>query len=201
VLETLVVEAVKRSLDDVTEAAERAGALAIGPGLGPDHAGLVSRLLATDLPAVVDADGLRALEPIDRGAPTVLTPHEGELGRLLGEDSAWVAAHRLEAVRRAAERFACTVLLKGADTLVCSPDGAVLVVALGPPSLATAGTGDVLTGVVAAFLAKGLEPSLAAAAGAAAQQLAAALAPMQAGLVASDVVDTIPRAFDAHAPL
>ncbi|HZB23085.1 MAG TPA: NAD(P)H-hydrate dehydratase, partial [Gaiellaceae bacterium] len=201
VLETLVVEAVKRSLDDVTEAAERAGALAIGPGLGPDHAELVSRLLATDLPAVVDADGLRALEPIERGAPTVLTPHEGELGRLLGEDSAWVAAHRLEAVRRAAERFACTVLLKGADTLVCSPDGAVLVVALGPPSLATAGTGDVLTGVVAAFLAKGLEPSLAAAAGAAAQQLAAALAPMQAGLVASDVVDAIPRAFEAHAPL
>ena len=200
VLETLVVEAVKRPLDDVDSAVERAGALAVGPGLGPDHAELVASLLATGLPAVVDADGLRAPEPLERAAPTVLTPHEGELGRLLGEESAWVAAHRLEAVRRAAERFACTVLLKGADTLVCAPDGRVLVVSLGPPSLATAGTGDVLTGVIAAFLAKGLDPTLAAAAGAAAQQLAAELAP-RVGLVAGDVVEALPRAFEAHAPL
>jgi NAD(P)H-hydrate epimerase len=195
VLETLVVEAVKRPLDDVDAAAERAGALAIGPGLGPDHGGLVRRLLAGDLPAVVDADGLRGLEPAPRSAPTVLTPHEGELGRLLGEESSWVAAHRLEAVQRAAERFECTVLLKGTDTLVCGPDGATLVVALGPPSLATAGTGDVLTGVVAAFLAKGLEPSLAAAAGAAAQQIAASSLPSQAGVVAGDVLDALPRAL------
>lgn len=196
VLETLVVEAVKRPLDEVDEAAERAGALAIGPGLGRDRRQLVRRLLEeSELPAVVDADGLWELEPFVRSAPTVLTPHEGELGRLLGEESKWVAAHRLGAVRRAAERFACTVLLKGTDTLVCGPDGAVLVVSLGPPSLATAGTGDVLTGVVAAFLAKGLEPSLAAAAAAAAQQIAASLVPQQAGLVAGDVVEALPRAL------
>jgi ADP-dependent NAD(P)H-hydrate dehydratase / NAD(P)H-hydrate epimerase len=196
VLETLVVEAVKRPLEDVDDAAQRAGALAIGPGLGRDRAELVRRLLADfGLPAVVDADGLFGLEPFERKAPTVLTPHEGELGRLLGEESAWVAAHRLEAVQRAAEHFGCTVLLKGSDTLVCGPDGGALVVALGPPSLATAGTGDVLTGVIAAFLAKGLEASLAAAAGAAAQQLAASLVPEQSGLVAGDVVDALPRAL------
>jgi NAD(P)H-hydrate epimerase len=196
VLETLVVEAVKRPLEDVDDAARRAGALAIGPGLGRERGELVRRLLTeTELPVVVDADGLFGLEPVNRGAPTVLTPHEGELGRLLGEESEWVAAHRLEAVQRAGEQFGCTVLLKGTDTLVCGPDGNVLVVALGPPSLATAGTGDVLTGVIAAFLAKGLEPSLAAAAGAAAQQVAASLVAEQSGLVAGDVVDALPRAL------
>ena len=198
VLETRLLEAVKRPLDEVFEAVERAGSLALGPGLGEGHESLVRRLLAeTDLPAVVDADGLRGLEPLERAAPTVLTPHEGELGRLLGEESSWVAAHRLAAVRRAVERFRCVVLLKGTDTLVGAPGSGVLVVSPGPPSLATAGTGDVLTGVIAAFLAKGLEPSLAAAAGAAAQQLAAALVPHQTGVVASDVVARIPEVLDA----
>ena len=196
VLETLVVEAVKRPLDEIEEAVAKAGALAIGPGLGRDRRDLVRRLLEeTELAAVVDADGLWQLRPFERAAPTVLTPHEGELARLLGEESSWVAAHRLEAVGQAAARFGCVVLLKGTDTLVCSPDGSLLVVSLGPPSLATAGTGDVLTGIVAAFLAKGLEPSLAAAAGAAAQQIAASLAPHQSGLVAGDVVEALPRAL------
>jgi hydroxyethylthiazole kinase-like uncharacterized protein yjeF len=202
VLEARLLEAVKRPLEDVFDAVERAGALALGPGLGPGHEGLVRRLLdETGLPAVVDADGLRGLEPLERAAPTVLTPHEGELGRLLGEPSAWVAAHRLEALRRAVERFGCVVLLKGTDTLVGAPAAPVLVVAPGPASLATAGTGDVLTGVIAAFLAKGLEPSLAAAAGAAAQQTAASLLDHQTGVVASDVVAAIPRALEGHAPL
>ena len=196
VLETLVVEAVKRPLEDVDEVVERAGAIALGPGLGRDSGDLVRRLLSvTELPVVVDADALWQLEPTERSAATVLTPHEGELARMLREESSWVAAHRLTAVRRVAERFGCTVLLKGADTLVCAPDGAVLVVALGPPSLATAGAGDVLTGIVAAFLAKGLEPTLAAAAGAAAQQRAAALAPHVVGLTAGDVVESLPRAL------
>jgi ADP-dependent NAD(P)H-hydrate dehydratase / NAD(P)H-hydrate epimerase len=192
VLETLVVEAVKKPLGEAGEAAKRASALAIGPGLGRGHADLVRELLATELPTVLDADALFELEPSERSAPTVLTPHEGELARLLGEESAWVAAHRLEAVQRAAAKFSCVVLLKGADTLVCAPDGAVLVVSLGPPSLAVAGTGDVLTGVLGAFLAKGLEPTLAAAAAAAAEQLAAARIPHQAGLVAGDVVEALP---------
>ena len=198
VLETRLLEAVKRPLEDVFEAAGRAGALAIGPGLGEGRADLVRRLLfETNLPAVVDADGLRGLEPFERSAPTVLTPHEGELGRLLGEESSWVAAHRLEALRRAVEKFACVVLLKGADTLVGAPAAGTLVVSLGPPSLATAGTGDVLTGIVAAFLAKGVEPSLAAAAAAAAQQSAAASLRHRAGVVAGDVVNALPRTLDA----
>ncbi|HET9674784.1 MAG TPA: NAD(P)H-hydrate dehydratase, partial [Gaiellaceae bacterium] len=198
VLETRLLEAVKRRLDDVFDAAERARALAIGPGLGAGHEELVRRLLAqVDLPAVVDADGLRGLEPVARSAPTVLTPHEGELGRLLGVPSSWVAAHRLAALRRAVEQFGYVVLLKGADTLVGAPGAGVLVAAPGPPSLATAGTGDVLTGILGAFLSKGLDARFAAVAAAVAQQTAAASAPHQAGLVASDVIAELPRTLDA----
>ena len=200
VLEERLLEAVKRPLDEVEDAAARAGALALGPGLGrePETQALVRRLLTgLDLPAVVDADALFGLEPFEREAPTVLTPHAGELGRLLGEESAWVDAHRLEAVQRAAERFGCVVLLKGADTLVAAPGEGVLVCGFGPPSLATAGTGDVLTGIVAAFLAKGLEPRLAAAAAAVAHGLAALAVPEQAGLIASDVIRELPRVLDA----
>ena len=201
VLETLVVEAVKRPLDAAVDAAARATALAVGPGLGRESGALVRELLATDVPIVLDADALYELDPFERRAPTVLTPHAGELARLLGEDSRWVDAHRLAAVQRAAERYACTVLLKGADTLVCAPGGDVHVVALGPPSLAVAGSGDVLTGVLASFLAKGMEPTLAAAAAAAAQQLAAAALRHRAGVVAGDVVDALPQALEGtHEP-
>ncbi len=101
-LETLVLEAVKRPLEDVFDAVGRAGALAIGPGLGrgDERRALVRRLLEeTDLPAVVDADALFGLEPFSRAAPTVLTPHSGELARLLGVDSEWVDAHRLAGTR------------------------------------------------------------------------------------------------------
>ena len=90
--------------------------------------GLVRELLERiDLPAVVDADGLFELEPVERSAPTVLTPHAGELGRLLGRDSEWVDAHRLEAAREAAARFGTVVLLKGTDTIVSVPDGETVV--------------------------------------------------------------------------
>lgn len=195
VIETLVLEAVKRPLEQVDDALGRAGALAIGPGLGRGRQELVRRLLEqADIPAVVDADALFGLEPFERRAPTVLTPHAGELARLLGEDSSWVDAHRLEAAYRAVERFDCVCLLKGADTIVAAPGAGVLVAGLGPPSLATAGTGDVLTGAIAAFLAKGMEAQQAAAAGAAACAVAASLGP-RAGLVASDVVDLLPEAL------
>jgi NAD(P)H-hydrate epimerase len=121
----------------------------------------------------------------------VLTPHAGELGRLLGESSAWVGSHRLEAARRCAERFGSVCLLKGADTIVAAPGEGVLVSLADAPGLATAGTGDVLTGVLAAFLAKGLEPRLAAAAAATAHGLAARSLP-QRGLLARDVVGALP---------
>src|SRR5262245_13397187 len=180
ILEAQLVEVVKRPVAEdwqgrmteeaagsVVEAAERMRAVALGPGLGRSDGTveLVRRLLAAlNIPLVVDADALWKLEPFARTAPTILTPHEGELGRLLGEPSGWVAAHRLEALRRAVERFACIVLLKGADTLIGAPGEQPLVVAGNVPALAAAGTGDVLTGIIAAFLAKGVEPRLAAAA-------------------------------------
>jgi ADP-dependent NAD(P)H-hydrate dehydratase / NAD(P)H-hydrate epimerase len=208
VLETLVLEAVKRPLDDVFEVAARAKALAIGPGLGrgEEAKALVRRLLAeAEVPAVVDADALFELEPGDWPAPRVLTPHEGELARLVGRESKEVGAHRLASAQEAAERFGCVVVLKGEDSLVASPgrtarlrrDG-VLVSALGLPSLSTAGTGDVLTGITAAFLAKGMEPRVAAAAACAAQQLASHEAPQRYGLVASDVIEALPQALARH---
>ena len=200
VLETRLLEVVKRPFGEVDEALAKASAVALGPGLGraPEARELVSRILSeSDLPAVVDADALFELEPFARAAPTVLTPHSGELGRLLGEDSSWVDAHRLAAARRAAERFGAVCVLKGADTIVAAPDASPLVCSLGTSGLATAGSGDVLTGIVGAFLAKGLEARIAAAAAVAAQQVASTLVPNQAGMVASDVIAALPRALDA----
>jgi NAD(P)H-hydrate epimerase len=199
VVEAKLLEPVKLAWSRVGEAATRIGAAAIGPGLGrtAEARALVGSLLGElDVPVVLDADALHELEPFERGAPTVLTPHAGELARLLGESSDWVSAHRLAAVRRAADRFGCTVLLKGADTLVATPGQGVLVAGGGTPALATAGTGDVLTGIVAAFLAKGLEPPLAAAAAATLQGLAAARGPA-AGLVAGDLPTLLPGALAA----
>src|SRR5919197_879007 len=198
VIEMRLLEAVKRTLDEIDDVLPRMGAVAVGPGLGrgAEEQALVRRLLEeTSLPMVVDADGLYELEPFERDGPTVLTPHEGELARLLGEESKWVAAHRLEALRHGVDRFGCVVLLKGADTLVGAPGGGVLVRSTNAPGLATAGSGDVLTGIVAAFLAKGMDARLAAAAAATAQARAALLAPQQAGLVASDVIAHLPAAL------
>lgn len=197
VLEGHLVEAVKRPLEAIFDAVPRAGALAVGPGLGRDQQELVRKLLVeTDLPAVVDADALFALRPFRRSAQTVLTPHSGELARLLEVEPEWVDAHRLEAVRRAASEYDCVCLLKGADTLVAAPGEGVIVSDHGPSSLATAGTGDVLTGVIAAFLSKGMDGRIAAAAGALACACAARLGPPR-GLVASDVVAALPGALGA----
>jgi NAD(P)H-hydrate epimerase len=204
-----VLEAVKRPLPAdgdglVTEAAapeaielaEKAGALAVGPGLGRSEGtkAFVGRVLAeTPQPVVVDGDALWELEPGEWPAPRVLTPHEGELARLLGRESKEIAARRLASVQEASERFDCVVVLKGEDSLVAAPGRGVLVCALGLPSLSTAGTGDVLTGITAAFLAKGMEPHQAAAAACAAQQLASREASQRYGLVASDVIEALPR--------
>ena len=195
VVEMRLLEPVKLVWDDVFAAAERAGAVALGPGLGrSDEAkALVARALAElEQPLVLDADALDGLEPGAWRAPVVLTPHAGELGRLLGESSEWVGAHRLEAARRGAARFDCVCLLKGADTIVASPGERTLVCPIDAPALATAGTGDVLTGILAAFLAKGVEPRLAAAAAATAHGLAARAVPHATGVVASDVIAAIP---------
>jgi NAD(P)H-hydrate epimerase len=192
--------------DEILAAAERAGAVALGPGLGrTDGARALVRFLLDrlDKPVVLDADGLWALAGhldwvFSRDAPTVLTPHAGELGRLLGRPSAWVSANRLDAVQAGADDTGTVVLLKGADTLVAGPGRSPAVVDLGNAGLATAGSGDVLTGVVGAFLAKGLEAGLAATAAAAACGLASQLAAErhgQAGMIARDVVEALSPAL------
>jgi NAD(P)H-hydrate epimerase len=204
IVESRLLEPVKTgfggddAVDTILAVEDRADAIAVGPGLGraPQVAQLVRSLLErSQLPAVVDADALFGLEPLDRDAPVVLTPHAGELARLLDEQSAEVNAHRLASVRRAAEKYRAVVLLKGADSIVVGPDGDPIVCDHAPPSLATAGSGDVLTGVIAAFLAKGMDAVTAAATGAVAHGIAASLAPAQPGLIASDVVDALPRAL------
>lgn len=205
VVEALALEPVKRGFDwpDAAEQimveAERADAVAIGPGLGrsAEARALVAALLAgLRLPVVVDADALFGLQPTARLQPTILTPHVGELARLLERESTWIDAHRLEAARAAAELFGAVVVLKGADTIVQAPGEGPVVCDSGPAALATAGTGDVLTGVIAAFLAKGLDPAIAAAAAATAHGLAAAAVAHPAGLIARDVVAMLPSVLD-----
>jgi hydroxyethylthiazole kinase-like uncharacterized protein yjeF len=219
VLEQRLVEPVTRALvsdedglltpaaaDDIVAQAGRADAVALGPGLGRSEGtrelmrALLERLA---VPIVLDADALWAVSgDLDslarRAAPTVLTPHAGELGRLLERESSSVDAHRLASVTEAADAARATVLLKGADTLVATPSAGVFVCDLGNPGLATAGTGDVLTGAIAAFLAKGMDPPLAAAAAAAACGVAADLAAERhgkAGMIARDVIESLSLAL------
>jgi hydroxyethylthiazole kinase-like uncharacterized protein yjeF len=196
-------------LDDATAvlaalADERLGAVVIGPGLGRDPATMaaVKRvILESTVPAVLDADGLVAFagEPATlRGrAGLVLTPHVGELAALLGVPAAELAASALAAARRAAEVTGQVVLLKGSSTVVAAPSGLVRVVAQGPPQLASAGTGDVLAGVIGALLSKGLEPFEAAYAGAwihaEAGRLGAETDPQ--GVLAGDLVELLPEAI------
>jgi NAD(P)H-hydrate epimerase len=189
----------------VLEASGRGGALALGPGLGrSDGAVAFARSLArkAGVAIVLDADGLNAhagrlSDVADRGdTPTVLTPHAGELGRLLEVGSEEVERERLRHVRMAAGLARAVVVLKGDDTLIAAPSGAVAVSPGGTPALATAGTGDVLTGVIAALLAVGLEPFTAAAAGvwlhAEAGREAARRQGANEGVVASDVIAALP---------
>jgi len=190
----------------VQEAIRPGGALALGPGLGREREAFeFARALAreADAPLVLDADGLNAhageLPALrSRPAPTVLTPHAGELGRLLGLDSAEVERQRLRHARAAAEQSGAVVVLKGDDTLIADPSGRVAVSRGGSPALATAGTGDVLTGVVAALLAAGLEAFTAAAAAvwlhARAGRVAARRHGSPEGVIAGDVIEALPAA-------
>ena len=188
----------------VEEMAERAGAVVLGPGLGRDDgAAEFARGVArnVDAPLLVDADGLNAhagrLELFtERAAPTVLTPHEGELGRLLEIDSGEVKAHRLARAREAARRSNAAVLLKGDDTMVALPGGEVAVSPGGTPALATAGTGDVLSGLIGALLAKRLDGFEASCLGALAHVLAAEAAAERWGadhVMAGDVIEALPH--------
>ena len=154
-----------------------------------------------DVPLVVDADGLNALAGVfrdelpQRRRPTVLTPHAGELGRLLGLDSDAIGAERLAHARAAAAHARAIVVLKGDDTLVAAPTGRVAISPGGAPALATAGTGDVLSGVLGAMLAKGLAPAHAACAAVHVHLRAGQLAAEPHGpdaVIASDVIARLP---------
>jgi ADP-dependent NAD(P)H-hydrate dehydratase / NAD(P)H-hydrate epimerase len=175
-----------RDPDEVLALAKRADAVVLGPGLGRDASAgrLVDALVAgVEGALVLDADALYALrgrlrELRARPGRTALTPHAGELARLLEVDRDAVSAGRLAHVTRAAELAGCSVLLKGPDTLIATPGAPLRIVETAVPGLATAGAGDVLSGVVAALLARGLPAhealSLAAAAHGAAAARAAA---------------------------
>jgi ADP-dependent NAD(P)H-hydrate dehydratase / NAD(P)H-hydrate epimerase len=190
----------------VLEASGRGGSLALGPGLGrTDGAFACARAITreADVAMVLDADGLNAhagrlADLRGRTAATVLTPHAGELGRLLELDSSEIERERLRHVTAAAQQADTVVLLKGDDTLVAAPDGIVAVSPGASPALATAGTGDVLTGVIAALLAQGLEAFAAAAAGvwlhAEAGREAARRVGAAEGVIASDVIAALPAA-------
>ena len=178
-----------RDPDEVLALAARADAVVLGPGLGRDETAtaLVDALVAgVRASLMLDADALYALRGrlatlAARSAPTALTPHAGELARLLEIERDVVSASRLESVQRASGEARCAVLLKGPDTLIAAPDEPLRVVETAVPGLATAGAGDVLSGVVGALLAAGLEPAEALALAAAAHGAAAASAAAQYG--------------------
>jgi hydroxyethylthiazole kinase-like uncharacterized protein yjeF len=187
------------------EAIARADAVVLGPGLGrTDGARAFARTLfeRVKVPLVVDADGLNALAGAafpERQGPAVLTPHAGELGRLLDVDSAEVGRRRLLHAREAAARSGAIVVLKGDDTLVAEPGGRVAVSPGGAPALATAGTGDVLSGVLGAMLAKRMDPFHAACAAVYAHLRAGGLAAEPHGpdgVIASDVIARLPAALN-----
>ena len=190
----------------------RVQAWVAGPGMGTTDtaAARLAAVLATSLPVLVDADGLTLLaqhkDLLPRAAPTLLTPHAGELGRLLGKDPADVEARRLEHARLAATEFGACVLLKGSTTVVAPPDGLhpVFVNTTGTAWLATAGSGDVLSGLAGALLAQGLLPRQAGIAAAylhgLAGRFAAAGSPPvlgEAPIGASDLVRAVQDAFRA----
>jgi hydroxyethylthiazole kinase-like uncharacterized protein yjeF len=184
------------------EVASRCSAVVVGPGLGRDEATAadVARLVAeSPVPVVVDADGLFALgsvaggPPLARRSPVVLTPHDGEYHRLMdgapGDD-------RVEAARRLSRSSGAVALVKGPTTAVAHPDGRVRLALAGTTALATAGTGDVLSGVIAALLSRGVEPLEAAAVAAHVHGRAGALGPGD-GLVAGDLPDLVARVLAA----
>jgi ADP-dependent NAD(P)H-hydrate dehydratase / NAD(P)H-hydrate epimerase len=181
------------------------GAVALGPGLSTDEEtpALVRRLVrSSPAPLVIDADAInafagRAGDLARREAPAVLTPHTGEFARLFGMPAQEVVDDRIGLARKAAAETGCTVLLKGSRSVIASPEGEARVNPTGTPVLATGGTGDVLTGAIAAYLARGLAPSDAATVAAYVHGLAGQIAGERSGegTVAGDVARALPSAI------
>jgi hydroxyethylthiazole kinase-like uncharacterized protein yjeF len=176
----------------------RVQAWVVGPGLGTDDTAmeLLSDVLRSDVPVIADADAITLIARSPglvrgRSAPTVLTPHDREFARIAGE----IGADRLAAVRRAAVDLDATVLLKGNATVVASPDGAAYINATGTPWLATAGSGDVLSGLIGSLLASGLPAPLAAAAGAYVHGVAGQRAASEGPPTAADLLAELRNAY------
>ncbi|MFT4034564.1 MAG: NAD(P)H-hydrate dehydratase [Patulibacter sp.] len=203
-----IVRAWSRDIGDAAFAElleRRTDAVVLGPGLigtDPGEQRLIDATLAAERPTVLDAGALALYsgraEELRRGAPLILTPHAGELGRLLGIGAAAVGAQRLASAHTAAQRTGAVVVLKGDDTIIAAPDGRVAINELAASALATAGTGDVLAGAIGALLAGGADPFLAAAGGvylhAHAGRIAAAALGTSDGVVAWDVAERLPAA-------
>lgn len=191
--------------DDALADIARFGSLVIGPGLGREEYTIASvrqAIVDATVPVVIDGDGLFAAAwdadgaaPlfVDRGLPTVLTPHDGEYSVLAGAPP---AADRVAATRRLAADLGCIVLLKGPTTVVADPSGAALVVDHGDERLASAGTGDVLSGMIGAVLATGA-PALHGVAAAAWLHGDAAIRQLDSGMLAGDLIDALPASISA----
>ncbi len=188
-------DAVRSAHPEVVVGEGRVQAWVVGSGGDTDAEQALADALDDDVPTVVDADALQHVQPFT--GDLVLTPHAGELARMLDLERAEVEADGLAVARRAAQWYGATVLLKGRHTLVARPDGAVRVTTSGVPWLAVAGAGDVLAGVIGSLLAAGLDPFDAASAGSWLHGAAAALAsgggPLHAGAVADAVPETVRR--------
>jgi ADP-dependent NAD(P)H-hydrate dehydratase / NAD(P)H-hydrate epimerase len=201
--EAVLTQADDREPAKAIESAGQVQAWAAGPGLGtgPTARDSLATVLATSLPVLVDADGLTVLaanrDLLPRDAPTLVTPHAGELARLLRADRADIEARRLHYARAAAAALGLTVLLKGSTTVIAAPEAGepVLVNSTGSSWLATAGSGDVLSGLAGALLAQGLSPMLAAAAAAYLHGMAGRLAARDAPIGAGDVLSAVPDAI------
>ncbi|MFB3881974.1 MAG: NAD(P)H-hydrate dehydratase [Armatimonadota bacterium] len=195
-----------RALALILELAQEASVIAIGPGLSrePETAVLVRRLVArVEKPMVIDADGINALADAAmileaEHAPAVLTPHPGEMGRLMQVSAEKVQARRTHFAEAAARRFGTTVALKGAYSVIADPARALAINPTGNPGMATGGTGDVLTGMIAGLMAQGLLPFEAATAAAYCHGLAGDIAAESTGqgsMLAGDLVEAVPEAL------
>ncbi|KRA38383.1 MULTISPECIES: bifunctional ADP-dependent NAD(P)H-hydrate dehydratase/NAD(P)H-hydrate epimerase [unclassified Nocardioides] len=174
----------------------RVQAWVVGSGSDSSAEQALRDSLADDVPLVVDADAL-AFADLARGRPAVLTPHAGELARMLGVERATVEGESLEHARRAAREYDAVVLLKGRHTVIAEPAGRVRVTTSGTPWLATAGAGDVLGGLIGALLAAGLEPFDAASVGSWLHGAAATRASAGGPIVATDVAAAVPDVIAA----
>lgn len=190
-----VADAVRVTHPEIVAGEGRVQAWAIGSGLGDElDTAKVRELLDSEEPVLLDADGLKALDDSGDHPNVLITPHAGELARLLGVERSEVEAERLKHARQAAERFDVTVLLKGSTTVIAAPDGQVRINTNATAWLATAGAGDVLAGLCGALLAAGLTPLDAAAVGAYLHAAAANLASNGGPITAMQVATNLPKA-------